>query len=80
VSEKTTVLEFDPRVAGGLMEWDHVPYAEMVRRTRSYYEDQRAAAGRALLALDAGDFSVYHQRGVHVVTNRKLVQSLGVQP
>jgi hypothetical protein len=51
----------------------HVSRVEMISEARTYFEQQLEEAKEALLVLNVGLVRVYHQRGVHVVRDRREV-------
>lgn len=75
MSEKYTAVQ----VAGTdvLLDNGHVTYAEAVASTRAHYERERARADSILASMAAGDVTVHHQRGIHIVRDRKLVEPEG---
>lgn len=68
MSDKMTELVALGR--GVLMDRGHVSRAEIEASARNWYRRQATEAAEVLAALDAGEFIVYHQRGVYRVRNR----------
>jgi hypothetical protein len=51
----------------------HVSYREAVDQLRNHYSRMLAEASRTLAAIDAGEARVFHQRGIHVVRDRREI-------
>lgn len=71
MSDKYTSVEVDG--GGGLGLWGHIPADEAIAELRRHYEQERDAAERALLAIDAGAVSVWHQYGPYAARDRRRV-------
>lgn len=75
MSARTTAIRLD-----GMRAWliyGHAPRAEAIRQAREHYAYVQAQAARMLAILDSGDparIQVFHQNGIHKVTNRREVR------
>jgi hypothetical protein len=72
MSEKVTEVRTDSGAA--IADNGHLPHADAVARLRRYLEHELRVAQDGLADIEAGKVHVFHQRGVHVVHNRREVQ------
>lgn len=72
MSDKTTAV----RIPGcpGWLSYGHVSRAAALEDARRHYEREARTAAAALAALERGDATVYHQRGIHRARDRVEVK------